>query len=113
MLTTLINLIDITQLPHQDLSWVFVVTAWHRDHSVIEDGLPDDAHLVPVQLADQVVVDDAGVNTSLDLQTTVECLPSWHGLHGHQEVEIETWDITGHHWQRGQTLPVNIKSLLV
>ena len=101
-------------------------------YRVIEDGFVDDAHLVPVQLPHQLVVHHAGVDASLgtascmlsrkmnhvthlDLEAAVEGLAALHGLHGHEEVEVEAGHVAGHHGQRGQRLAsaVHGESLLV
>ena len=113
VVSTSSDLIDVAHLPHQHLGRVLVVTLGHRDLRVIEDGFVDDAHLVPVQLLHQVVVDHAGVDTRLDLQTTLEGLAPRHRLQRHEEVEVETGHITGHHGQLGQTLAVDIQRLLI
>ena len=71
VVTTLTNLIDVAHLPDQDLCRILGVTAWHRDDGVIEDGFPDDAHFVPVQLPHQLIVDHAGVDTSLQCDWSI------------------------------------------
>ena len=53
--------------------------------------------------------------TDLNLEAAVECLAALHGLHGHEEVEVEAGHVAGHHGQRGQRLAsaVHGESLLV
>ena len=101
-------------------------------YRVIEDGFVDDAHLVPVQLPHQLVVHHAGVDaglgtssctlsrkmnhvTDLNLEAAVERLAALHGLHGHEEVEVEAGHVAGHHGQLGQRLARTLhgESLLV
>ena len=59
-----------------------------------------------VQLLDEIILDQAGVDAGLDLQAAVEGLLAGDGLHGDHEVKVEPRHITGHHGQAGGSLQV-------
>ena len=108
MIPTLASLRHIADLPHQDLGRVLVVALAlrHRDLGVVEDWFLYDAHLLAVQLLDEIILDHAGVDAGLDLKPAVEGLLARDGLHGDHEVEVEPGHVTGHHGQAGGALQV-------
>ena len=108
MVTALADLVHVAHLADEDLGGVGLLAHRDGDLGVVEDGLVDHAHLVPVQPPDHLVVHHAGVDAGLDLQAAVEGLAPRHRLHRDQEVEVEPRHVTGHHGQLGQTLAIQL-----
>ena len=113
MLPALANLVDVAHLAHQHLGGVGLLALRHRDLRVVEDGLVDHTHLVPVQPPHHLIVHHASVDAGLDLQPAVERLAAGHRLHRDQEIEVEPWHVAGHHGKLGKTLAVHVQGLLI
>ena len=111
MVAALVDLVEVAHLADEHLGRVGLLTHRDGDLRVIEDGLVDHTHLVPVQPLDHLVVHHAGVDAGLDLQAAVECLAPGHRLHRDQEVEVEPRHVTGHHGQLGQALTIETRQL--
>ena len=67
VVAALVDLVEVAHLADEHLGRVGLLAHRDGDLRVIEDGLVDHTHLVPVQPLDHLVVHHAGVDAGLDL----------------------------------------------